>query len=107
MSDTKPSTNNQLRTLLRRLWRGLQIPIVAIITSLILAAIAIILTAQTPAIGWEKVLRGYWGIVDGALLRGSGRTNTLVAMTPLILTGLAVAILSAPAFLTLARKASS
>lgn len=92
MSDTKPPTGRTFRSILGRVWKGLQIPILAIITSLVLAAIAIILTAETPAIGWDKVLRGYWGIIDGALLRGSGRTNTLVATTPLILTGLAVAI---------------
>lgn len=92
MSETTQPTRNTARPILRRVGRGLQIPILAIITSLILAAIAIVATAETPAIGWQKVLDGYWGIVEGALLRGSGRTNTLVAMTPLILTGLAVAI---------------
>ncbi len=92
MSDTTPPTSSTARRILGRVARGLQIPILAIITSLILAAIAIVVTAQTPAIGWQKVLDGYWGILEGALLRGSGRTNTLVAMTPLILTGLAVAI---------------
>lgn len=92
MSETTQPTSSPARRILRRVGKGLQIPILAIITSLILAAIAIIVTAETPAIGWQKVLDGYWGIVEGALLRGSGRTNTLVAMTPLILTGLAVAI---------------
>ncbi len=92
MSETTQPTRSTARPILRRVGRGLQIPILAIITSLILAAIAIVATAETPAIGWQKVLDGYWGIVEGALLRGSGRTNTLVAMTPLILTGLAVAI---------------
>lgn len=92
MSETTQPTRSTARPILRRVGRGLQIPILAIINSLILAAIAIVATAETPAIGWQKVLDGYWGIVEGALLRGSGRTNTLVAMTPLILTGLAVAI---------------
>ena len=92
MSEPTPPTRSTARRILSRLGKGLQIPILAIITSLILAGIAIVLTAQTPAIGWQKVLEGYWGIVEGALLRGSGRTNTLVAMTPLILTGLAVAL---------------
>ncbi len=92
MSEPTPPTRTTARRILSRVGKGLQIPILAIFTSLILAGIAIVLTAQTPAIGWQKVLDGYWGIVDGALLRGSGRTNTLVAMTPLILTGLAVAL---------------
>ncbi len=79
-------------SLLRRAWRGIQIPLLAIIISLIIAAIAIIVTADSVPVGLQKVGRGYWGILDGAILRSSGRINTLVAMTPLILTGLAVAI---------------
>lgn len=68
------------------------IPFLAIITSLIVAALFIIFTAENPAVGVDKVIIGYWGIIDGAFLKGNGITNVLVATTPLILAGLAVAI---------------
>jgi general nucleoside transport system permease protein len=76
-------------------WRFLQpllVPILAIITSLLLGAIVIILTAESLATGITKVRVGYWGMIEGSLLTQRGLTNTLVATTPLILTGLAVAI---------------
>jgi simple sugar transport system permease protein len=75
-----------------RFWQSLTIPLLAILTSFLLGALVIIFTADNPLVGLEKVGRGYWGILDGALLRRSGLINTLVATTPLILTGLAVAI---------------
>jgi simple sugar transport system permease protein len=76
----------------QRFWQSLTIPLLAILTSFLLGALVIIFTADNPLVGLEKVGRGYWGILDGALLRRSGLINTLVATTPLILTGLAVAI---------------
>jgi simple sugar transport system permease protein len=41
---------------------------------------------------WAKVAAAYGGLIDGALLKPNAFTNTLVAATPLILTGLAVAL---------------
>ncbi len=79
-------------TLLRRITRPLVIPLLSILTAFLIGAIVIIVTADNPLIGLEKVATGYWGIIDGAILRSNGRLNTLVAMTPLILTGLAVAL---------------
>jgi len=76
----------------RRLLRSLTVPLLAIITSLFIGALVIILTAETPLIGLQKVGQGYWGIIDGAIFGRNGITNTLVATSPLILTGLAVAI---------------
>lgn len=78
--------------LIQRILKPLTVPLLAIITSLIIGALVIIFTAETPAIGLEKVGKGYWGIIDGAFFRPNGITNTLVATSPLILTGLAVAI---------------
>lgn len=78
--------------MLKRIGQTLLIPVLAIITSLVIGALIIIFSAENPIVGVEKVGKGYWGIVDGALLRRSGFFNTLVAMTPLVLTGLAVAI---------------
>lgn len=68
------------------------IPLLAIFSSLVIVAIIIIITAENPAIGIQKVGEGYFGIIEGALLRPQGLVNTLVASAPLILTGLAVAI---------------
>lgn len=75
-----------------RFLKPLVIPVLSIVTSLIIVAIIIIFTAENPIVGLEKVGEGYWGIIDGALLRSSGLINTLVATVPLILTSLAVAI---------------
>ncbi|GMQ77587.1 MAG: ABC transporter permease [Anaerolineae bacterium] len=75
-----------------RFLRPLVVPVLAILTSLIVVAIIIIITAENPLIGLEKVGTGYWGIIDGALLSPRGLVNTLVATAPLILTGIAVAI---------------
>lgn len=79
-------------SLLRRFGRPLVIPLLSILTAFLIGAIVIIFTAENPLVGLEKVGIGYWGIIDGAILSSNGRLNTLVAMTPLILTGLAVAL---------------
>lgn len=79
-------------SLIRRIIRPLVIPVLSILTAFLIGAIVIIFTAENPLVGLEKVGVGYWGIIDGAILRSNGRLNTLVAMTPLILTGLAVAL---------------
>lgn len=80
------------KTARQRFLQPLAIPLLAILTSLIIGALVIIITAENPLVGLQKVGTGYWGIIDGALFRRNGITNTLVATTPLILTGLAVAI---------------
>ena len=80
------------RSFSERFLKPLVIPLLAIFTSLVIVAIVIIITADNLVDGLEKVGKGYWGIVDGALLNPRGLVNTLVATTPLILTGLAVAI---------------
>jgi simple sugar transport system permease protein len=76
----------------QRILRPLVIPLLSILTAFLIGALVIIFTAENPLVGLEKVAKGYGGIVDGAILRPNGRLNTLVAMTPLILTGLAVAL---------------
>lgn len=80
------------RSLLSRITRPLVIPVLSILTAFLIGALVIIFTADNPVVGFQKVVDGYWGIIDGAILRSNGRLNTLVAMTPLILTGLAVAL---------------
>jgi simple sugar transport system permease protein len=72
---------------MRRLLREITIPALAIFTALLISV---------PVIGaaagwdWSKAAAAYGGLIDGALLKPNALTNTLVAMTPLILTGLAV-----------------
>ena len=78
--------------MLKKIWNTLQIPVLALITSLVVAALVIIFTAENPLIGLEKVSKGYMGILEGAVFNTRGLTNSLVKTTPLILTGLAVAI---------------
>jgi general nucleoside transport system permease protein len=94
MAQEATDTTNQepKKSFRQRFLKPLVIPVLSIVTSLIVVAIIIIFTAESLAVGFEKVGKGYWGIIDGALLRSSGLINTLVATTPLILTGLAVAI---------------
>ena len=77
---------------LRRYLQPLVIPVLAIITALAVGAIIIIFTAGDLAEGVDKVIQGYYGMFYGAFLKRNGLLNTLVATTPLILTGLAVAI---------------
>ena len=77
---------------IKKYFGPLVIPVLAIITALVVGAIIIIITAGDLATGLDKVAKGYWGMVDGAFLKKNGLLNTLVATTPLILTGLAVAI---------------
>jgi simple sugar transport system permease protein len=92
----EPETENEnqgaKRTLVERFLQPLVVPALAVFTSLIIVAVVIIFTAESTAVGLQKLRDGYWGIVDGAILRRSGLVNTLVATAPLILTGLAVAI---------------
>ncbi len=72
--------------------RSLLIPTLAVLTALALGALVILSAGESLADGLDKMVRGYFGLLDGALLKPHALTNTLVAATPLILTGLAVAI---------------
>jgi general nucleoside transport system permease protein len=80
------------RSFAYRWLRPLLIPVLALFSSLVIGALVIIFTAESILIGLQKVEVGYWGMLQGALLNQRGLSNTLVATTPLILTGLAVAI---------------
>ncbi len=89
---TSTAENKKNSSFQDKFLQPLLIPLLAIFTSLLIGAIIIVLTAENPLIGLEKVGTGYWGMFYGAFLKRNGLTNTLVATTPLILTGLAVAI---------------
>lgn len=88
------STSNEVesKTFREKILRPLAVPLLAVFTSLVIGAIIIIFTAENPAIGLEKLGKGYWGMFEGAFLKRNGILNTLVVTSPLILTGLAVAI---------------
>ncbi|MCC7355077.1 MAG: ABC transporter permease [Anaerolineae bacterium] len=72
----------------RRLLTGIGIPILALFSALLLGSFVILSTGG----GWDKVLTAYGAVVYGAFLKPRGFSETLLAMTPLILTGLAVAL---------------
>ncbi len=91
-TETQVEEQKPKRTFRERFLQPLVVPVLALLTSLIIVAVVIIFTAETRTVGLEKLAKGYWGIIDGAILRPTGLVNTLVATTPLILTGLAVAI---------------
>jgi ABC-type uncharacterized transport system permease subunit len=86
------TTSARGKSLLQRYIQPLLLPILAILTSFLIGALVIIFTAENPAVGLQKTIDGYWGVIEGALFNRQGLFDTMVAMTPLILTGLAVAI---------------
>jgi ABC-type uncharacterized transport system permease subunit len=86
---TRAETGDSFR---QRFLQPLVIPLLAIFSSLLIGAIVIVFTADSLAIGLEKLGKGYWGMFEGAFLKRNGIINTIVATSPLILTGLAVAI---------------
>jgi simple sugar transport system permease protein len=86
------SQEDKQRSILNRVGRALLVPLLALFTSFLIGAIVIVLTADNLLTGFEKLGKGYWGIIDGALLKPSGLINSLVATTPLILASIAVAI---------------
>lgn len=74
---------------MRRVFREIVIPLLSIVTA-VLASVPVIAIATKG--DWEKVAAAYGGLIDGALLKPNAFTNTLVAATPLILTGLAITL---------------
>ncbi len=75
--------------------RGLIIPLLAVLSAFLAGALMIILFAGQDTSFIDRLalaVRGYAAMVDGSLLKTNALTNTLVASTPLILMGLAVAL---------------
>jgi len=79
-------------TFRERFLQPLTVPLLAIFTSLFIGALVILVTADSFSVGLEKLGKGYWGMFEGAFLKRNGIINTLVVTSPLILTGLAVAV---------------
>jgi general nucleoside transport system permease protein len=75
---------------------GFRIPLLAITTAFIVGAVVMILASgEGELLPMERLMlaaRGYAAMVDGAFLKENALANTLVAATPLLLTGLGVAL---------------
>jgi ABC-type uncharacterized transport system permease subunit len=75
--------------------QALIVPLLAIFTAFFIGAIVIALAAGQGTPLLERITtaaRGYAALIDGAFLKPQALTNTLVSSTPLILTGLSVAV---------------
>ena len=76
--------------------RALIVPALAVLTALVVGALVIVVIGSTRQVPISDRLllavRGYAALVDGAFLKQGALSETLVAATPLILTGLAVAL---------------
>ncbi|MBE2193370.1 MAG: ABC transporter permease [Anaerolinea sp.] len=85
----RPAETNQppeQRTgFLRRLIQGFTLPLLSVFTAVIIGSIFILLAGYDPFRAFSGLLQGAFG-TDGAI------TRTLIKMTPLILSGLAVAL---------------
>ncbi len=73
----------------RRLLREIAVPALAIVSALL---ISVPIVGVATKWDWARLAAAYGGLIDGALLKPNAFTNTLVSTTPLILTGLAVAL---------------
>ena len=70
---------------LQRLSRTLLIPTLALVAALLLGAIVMLVFGDDP-------ITAYWGLFSGAFGSARGWSSTIRKMTPLLLTGLAVAV---------------
>ncbi len=75
--------------MLRRIGQQLVIPALAIATAILVSVPVIGFAANWD---WAKIGATYGGFLDGAFFKGYAFANTLVAATPLIFTGLALAL---------------
>jgi len=75
--------------------QSLIVPLLAIFTAFFVGAIVIAMAAGQGVPLGERIAtaaRGYAALIDGAFLKPQALSNTLVSATPLILTGLSVAV---------------
>lgn len=84
---TVPATggeDNRVRSGLRRIWRGISVPLVAVLLGLLIGAILLIVSGANPIDAYSALLKGAFGS-PVAIQR------TLEKATPLVFSGLAVA----------------
>ncbi len=82
-------TTDSAQDSLGQIARHLVIPALAIATAIIVSIPVIGLATNWD---WAKIGATYGGLLDGAFFKGYAFANTLVAATPLIFTGLALAL---------------
>jgi simple sugar transport system permease protein len=75
---------NQALGLLRRIWRGISVPLVAVLLALLIGAILLIISGSNP-------IQAYAALFQGAFGSPVAIQRTLEKATPLIFSGLAVA----------------
>ncbi|HET8567606.1 MAG TPA: ABC transporter permease [Candidatus Limnocylindria bacterium] len=83
-----------MRARLARLWRPAQLPALAILLALAVAAVIVIASSAFTGLGFQPLLPivAYTNLFIGAFGSGTGIANTLVAAAPLMLGGLAVGL---------------
>jgi general nucleoside transport system permease protein len=72
----------------RKTLTSIGVTFLALFTALALGALVILTTGG----GWEKVMKAYEAVIYGAFIKPRALGETLLATTPLVLTGLAVAL---------------
>ncbi|MFO7664723.1 MAG: ABC transporter permease [Chloroflexota bacterium] len=76
--------NDQVLSLLRRIWRGISVPLVAVLLALLIGAIILLISGANP-------IQAYQALVQGSFGSPVAIQRTLEKATPLIFSGLAVA----------------
>ena len=81
---TTENAENRMMTLARRAWRGISVPLVAVLLGLLIGAILLLASGSNPIEAYSALLEGAFGTPVAVQL-------TLEKATPLIFSGLAVA----------------
>ncbi len=81
---TSRDFGSRIGAVLRELVRAAAIPVLAVLTAVIIGSVLILLAGLDP-------FKAYVGLMEGALGNDAALTRSLTKMTPLILSGLAVA----------------
>ena len=99
MATTAPTVQAQAQKpgwpdTIRRVLNSMVVPVLAVITALAVGAVIIFFTSgglANPREALQTVFLAYQGLIEGAFLKERGFSETLVATTPYIFSGLAVA----------------
>lgn len=99
MATTAPTVQAQAQKpgwpdTIRRVLNSMVVPVLAVITALLLGAVIIFFTSGgfgNASQALETVFLAYQGLIEGAFFKERGFSETLVATTPYIFSGLAVA----------------
>jgi simple sugar transport system permease protein len=89
-----PAASSRVGTMVRDLLRTSLIPVLAVLLGLLVGAIVIVVANALAGNGWNLLLpfEAYVAMLEGALGDVDAIVTTLLEATPLILTGLAVAV---------------